>query len=173
MGSAAARMRSPSTRATLLIVDDEESIHVAYRKSLAGKPVAQQKLDTLTERLLGCSTSVTDDPTFSLCHAYGGEEGIQLAQELYDKQEPVAAAFVDMRMPPGIDGVQTVAGIWRVDPRVQVVICTAYSDFTWDRTIELLGRSDGLHLLRKPFDPFQVRRFAAVLAKKWLIRHGG
>jgi hypothetical protein len=77
-----------------------------------------------------------------------------------------------MRMPPGWSGVDTIAALWRADQYMQIVLCTAYSDFTWDMVLAGVGRSEGLHLLRKPFAAEQVRRFAEVLSKKWLLSEG-
>ncbi|MFH1417732.1 MAG: response regulator, partial [Planctomycetota bacterium] len=76
-------------------------------------------------------------------------------------------AFVDVRMPPGWDGIETVARLWKEDPYVQVVICTAYSDYSWGEMVERLGLSDQLVILKKPFDSVEVRQLAAALAEKW------
>src|SRR5690606_27038348 len=81
---------------------------------------------------------------------------------------PFSMAFVDMRMPPGWDGIETIARIWSVDPRIQIVICTAYSDLSWGEIIERLGHNDRLLLLKKPFDNAEVYQLAAALSEKWL-----
>ena len=80
---------------------------------------------------------------------------------------PYAVVFVDMRMPPGWDGVETVERIWDVDPDLQVVICTAFSDHEWEELIPRLGRRDQLLILRKPFDPIEVHQLANALTYKW------
>jgi diguanylate cyclase (GGDEF)-like protein/PAS domain S-box-containing protein len=81
-------------------------------------------------------------------------------------------AFVDMRMPPGWDGVQTITKLWEVDPELQVVICTAYSDYSWEEILERLGVNDHLLLLKKPFDTAEVCQLACALTEKWhLARH--
>src|SRR6201999_2932173 len=75
-------------------------------------------------------------------------------------------AFVDVRMPPGIDGVETTAKLWEIDPDLQVVICTAYSDYSWSEMLDKLGRSDRLVILKKPFDNVEVLQLATSLTRK-------
>ena len=72
-------------------------------------------------------------------------------------------------MPPGWDGVETFQEIWQVDPYIQMVICTAYSDYSWDETIKKLGESENLLILKKPFDVIEVRQLAYSLSRKWKI----
>src|SRR5690348_7801151 len=78
-------------------------------------------------------------------------------------------AFMDEPMPPGWDGVETTARIWEVEPDLQVVICTAYSDCTWDELLDTLGASDRLVILKKPFDRIEVVQLANRLTKKWQL----
>jgi YesN/AraC family two-component response regulator len=76
-------------------------------------------------------------------------------------------AFVDVRMPPGWDGIETIARIWEAYPDLQVAICTAYSDYSWDEMIAKVGTSDRLVILKKPFDNIQVLQLASALTAKW------
>ena len=80
---------------------------------------------------------------------------------------PYALAFVDVRMPPGWDGVETIERIWQVDPDLQIVICTAYSDYSWEDMQRRLGQSDSLLVLKKPFDTIEVLQIAHALTRKW------
>ena len=80
---------------------------------------------------------------------------------------PYAMAFVDIRMPPGWDGIETVQRIWAEYPGLQVVICTAYSDYSWDNITKTLGHSDQLLILKKPFDTIEVMQLALALTEKW------
>ncbi|MDP3841506.1 MAG: hybrid sensor histidine kinase/response regulator, partial [Oxalobacteraceae bacterium] len=82
-----------------------------------------------------------------------------------------AMAFVDMRMPPGWDGVETIDRLWRVDPQVQVVICTAYSDYPWEELLARLDVQDRLLILKKPFDVIEVSQLARTLTTKWELAH--
>ena len=105
---------------------------------------------------------------FSLTHANSGEKAIELVQECQAGQA-FAVAFVDMRMPGGIDGLETTKRIWEIDPRIQVVICTAHSDHTWDEVMETLGYNDRLLLLRKPFEANEAWQAALALSEKWRL----
>ncbi|MBH0202209.1 MAG: hypothetical protein HP496_07935, partial [Nitrospira sp.] len=80
---------------------------------------------------------------------------------------PYAVAFVDMRMPPGWDGLETIERMWEVDPEIQAVICTAYTDHSWDDIIRRLGYDDRLLILQKPFSSVEVSQLAASLTTKW------
>src|SRR4029077_15261082 len=86
-----------------------------------------------------------------------------------DEGRPYAMAFVDVRMPPGWDGIETIAQIWRDYPQLQVVICSAYSDYSWTEITRKLGASDALLILKKPFDNIEVLQLAHALTKKWLV----
>ena len=75
--------------------------------------------------------------------------------------------FVDVRMPPGWDGIETIQKIWEKHPQLQIIICTAHSDYSWHNMIKQLGQTDRLLILKKPFDSIEVRQIACSLAKKW------
>lgn len=108
--------------------------------------------------------------TFEVDVAVRGVSAAALVEEACAQKRPYALAFVGMRMPSGGSGVETAGRLWRVDPDLQIVIYTADSDFLWNRVIAELGRSDGLHLLRKPLPPALIRRTAKVLTTTWLRR---
>jgi DNA-binding NtrC family response regulator len=74
-----------------------------------------------------------------------------------------------MRMPPGLDGIETTSRIWEIDPDVQVVICTAYSDHSWDSVWRRFGNTDRLLILKKPFDNIEVLQLARALTEKWRL----
>jgi signal transduction histidine kinase len=80
---------------------------------------------------------------------------------------PYALAFVDVRMPPGWDGIETIRNLWQADPYLQVVLCTAHSDYTWNQIRDHLGQSERLLILKKPFDNLEVRQLANALTEKW------
>src|SRR5437016_6107206 len=82
---------------------------------------------------------------------------------------PYAMAFVDVRMGPGWDGIETTAKLWEADPDLQVVICTAHSDYSWDGMVAKLGHSDRLVILKKPFDNVEVQQLANALTQKWRL----
>jgi two-component system NtrC family sensor kinase len=82
---------------------------------------------------------------------------------------PFALAFVDMRMPPGWDGLETIERLWQVDPHLQIVICSAYSDHSWADLRARLGARESLLILKKPFDTLEVVQCAHALATKWTL----
>jgi CheY-like chemotaxis protein len=153
----------------LLIVDDEEALHEDYTKCLAPSGRRTDRYQAARDELFGppSAAAAPAGVSFRLSHAYAGAAALKLVEAAVVASDRFSVAFVDMRMPPGWDGVETIRRLWAVDSAVQVVLCTAFSDFTWDNVLAGVGKSDGLHLLRKPFGAEQVRRFAEVLSKKW------
>jgi len=153
----------------ILIVDDNESIHDDFRKILLPASSSEEKLLEAEAALFGKPEQAPSRPFFEVESAYQGQEG--LAKIVHAKAEgmPFAMAFVDVRMPPGWDGVETAQKIWAEDPDVQIVICTAYSDYSWDDMLERLGRSDRLLILKKPFDTIEVLQLANALTEKWRL----
>jgi len=154
---------APDNRRVLL-VDDLPSIHDDYRKVLA-VPDDNSALDDDEALLFG--TSKRTAVGFELESAYQGLEAIEKVEAALRAGRPYAMAFVDMRMPPGLDGVETVERLWAVDPSLQVVICTAYSDYAWDEVFRRLDAQDRLLVLKKPFDPVEMAQLARTLTVKW------
>ncbi len=156
----------------LLIVDDNRAIHDDFRKILSRKEsAASSEFEAADAILFGddpAEAKVTAIP-FELDSAYQGKEGLALVQKALAEGRPYAMAFMDVRMPPGWDGVETTAKVWEVDPDLQVVICTAYSDCSWDEMLRKLGQSDRLVILKKPFDSIEVLQLANSLTRKWQL----
>ena len=150
----------------ILLVDDTAAIHEDFRKILTPHATTSPKL-TATEAALFGESSRLESTVFELDSAYQGQEALAKLQAALLAGRPYAMAFVDMRMPPGWDGVQTIERLWRVDPRLQVVICTAFSDHSWEDVQGRLETSDRLLILKKPFDAIEVRQLAHALTTKW------
>jgi len=150
----------------ILLVDDMPTIHEDFRKILMPGGPAKSALDAAKAALFGDEVPHSADP-FELDSAYQGQEGLTKVQESLKAGKPYAMAFVDMRMPPGWDGVETIEHLWREDPRLQVVICTAYSDTSWEEVLTRLDARDRLLILKKPFDSIEVRQLANALTTKW------
>jgi diguanylate cyclase (GGDEF)-like protein/PAS domain S-box-containing protein len=149
----------------VLFVDDMPSIHDDFRKILC-PPVANSDIDA-DEALLFGAQRTASSLRFEMDSAYQGAEALEKVQVSIGKGAPYAMAFVDMRMPPGWDGVETVERLWQVDPRLQVVFCTAFSDYYWKEILQRLDVRDRLLILKKPFDPIEVYQFASALTTKW------
>ena len=150
----------------ILIIDDNIQIHQDFKKVLLISKEKESDLDKLEEALLG-KTSDQQDETYSIDYASQGEEGLKMVEESIRKKEPYAVAFIDVRMPPGWDGVKTISKIWDIYPDLQIVICTAYSDYSWQELFNKFGNTDKLLILKKPFDNIEVRQLTQTLSKKW------
>ncbi len=153
----------------ILVIDDNRAIHEDFRKVLTDSG-QNSGLDAAEEALFG--DTVESRPrraTFQLEYASQGLEGVAKIQQAQEAGQPFAMAFVDVRMPPGIDGIETTVKLWEVAPETQIVICTAYSDYSWDEMIGKVGYSDKLVLLKKPFDNVEVLQLACALTEKWRL----
>jgi PAS domain S-box-containing protein len=162
-------MNATTENNRILVVDDNSAIHDDFRKIIGGAAAEGSGLDAAAADLFSESThsSKGGDLGFELSSAYQGQQALEMVTTAAQDQRPFAVAFVDVRMPPGWDGVTTVGRLWEVDPHLQVVICTAYSDYSWDEMLKELGVTDRLLILKKPFDNIEVRQLACSLTKKW------
>jgi signal transduction histidine kinase len=153
----------------ILVIDDNQAIHDDFRKILCPVTTATSALSEAETELFGKSADPNPSGGFEIDSAYQGQEAWERVRQSIEKTQPYAVAFVDMRMPPGWDGIETTQKMWEVDPDLQVVICTAYSDHSWDEIISRLGNSDRLLLLKKPFDPVEILQLASALTEKWRL----
>jgi diguanylate cyclase len=164
-------MASPTPLANrrILIIDDNAAIHLDFRKVLGAQPEhsAQAALDVLEANLFGETVTAAARPNFDIDSAHQGQEGVAMVQQALADGRPYAMAFVDMRMPPGWDGLKTIEHLWATDPDVQVVICSAHTDYDWTEVVQRLGHSDKLLVLRKPAEPIEVLQCATALSRKW------
>ncbi len=152
----------------ILVVDDNRAVHEDFRKILC--PAGPQSaLENAEAVLFDSPVKTIDRPQFIIESAYQGREGLELVQRSLEKGQPYSMAFVDVRMPPGWDGIETVGRLWQVCPDLQVVICTAYSDYSWDEMAAELRNSDQLVILKKPFDAVEVLQLANALTEKWRL----
>jgi signal transduction histidine kinase/PleD family two-component response regulator/HPt (histidine-containing phosphotransfer) domain-containing protein len=120
--------------------------------------------------VFGRPAAVVRQTEFEVDSAYQGQEGALMVQKAFETGRPYAVAFVDIRMPPGWDGVETAQKAWAIDPDLQIVLCTAYSDYSWDEMVEKLGHRDGLVILKKPFDTVEALQLVHALAEKWRLQ---
>jgi PAS domain S-box-containing protein len=154
----------------ILLVDDNPSIHEDFRKILLGSQIRNEALDAAEAIIFG-SDSATRDTShdFVLESAFQGQEALERVTQSIANGTPYAMAFIDVRMPPGWDGIETIHHLWKVDPALQVVICTAYSDYSWEKMTAKIGISDNVVILKKPFDNIEVLQLAHALTKKWTV----
>ncbi|MGZ9669853.1 putative bifunctional diguanylate cyclase/phosphodiesterase [Pseudomonas sp. GNP014] len=158
---------SAHTNRRILIIDDTPAIHDDFRKILAPQAQDATDLNQLEQALFG--TRPSPHLTFQLDSAYQGQEALALVRRALIDGSPYALAFIDMRMPPGWDGLETIEQLWRVDPNLQIALCTAYSDYSWEAMAERLEFGDQLLILKKPFDSLEIRQMANALTWKWQL----
>lgn len=152
----------------LLIIDDNADIHNDFRKILSHS-ASSSALDALEAQMWGATSSQGEEATFELAHAYQGEEGFEMLRAAKAAGRPFSAAFVDMRMPPGWDGLRTVQEIRKIDQDATIVICTAYSDHTWEEIAKRIDGLDKLLVLKKPFDAVEVKSMVQSLTERWSL----
>lgn len=157
----------------VLIIDDMASIHEDFHRILgAEQPRAGGALAQAKAALFGSAEPVApqNTPSFEVDTALQGQEGWSKVVASVEHNRPYSVAFVDMRMPPGWDGLQTIERLWEADRDLQVVICTAHSDHSWEEIRARLGLTDRLLILKKPFDPVEVIQLATALSEKWVLK---
>jgi signal transduction histidine kinase/ActR/RegA family two-component response regulator len=159
----------------ILIVDDLPSIHDCFRSILLPDDFEEKTeiLDTMLEKIVGETPKKTRTrfrpPVYRIDSAYLGEEAIAMVDQASEQGRPYSLIFMDVRMPPGMDGIQTIQEIWKKHPKIGMVICTAFSDYSWEEIQEILGGPGRLMFLRKPFDKVAVQQMAMTLTTRWQL----
>jgi len=151
----------------ILVIDDNPAIHEDFKKILNPASNNAAELGAFETELFGDAEASADMVPFQIDSAFQGDAGLKLVQQSITAGQPYAMVFMDVRMPPGWDGIETTAKIWEVDPDLQVVICTAHSDYSWDKMTAKLGISHKLVILKKPFDAIEVLQLTHALTEKW------
>lgn len=159
----------------VLAIDDNHGNLQLYHQVLVGDTTVgspTRHLDALEAALFGSQPAAPgrERPRFALSLCSSGQDGRDCMLRARAAGRPYALAFVDMHMPGGWDGLQTIEALWREDPELQVVICSAYADHSWEDISARLGRSDRLLILRKPFDPIEILQLACTLCEKWNLQ---
>jgi diguanylate cyclase len=156
-------MRPEQPNRHILVIDDNKVIHDDFLKIL--QPQVEPHGMSLT-RSGASSASWQIDPFQVDCVDQGGA-GVLLAHRARQEGRPYAVAFVDMRIPPGWEGLETIERLWEVDAALQVVSCTAFADYPWDEMTKRIGQNDKLLILQKPFSSIEVLQLATTLCRKW------
>lgn len=162
-----------SDKKRILIIDDNEAIHRDFRAVFEEKEV-----DPYFESVKSMMFE-TPDPSariqpkmmdLVLDSAFQGEQALDLIKQALSIGKQYSLAFVDVLMPPGWDGAKTIQKIWEVDPEIQIVICTAYSEYSWEEISRLLQNSDNFLILKKPFDSIEIKQLVSSLITKWELK---
>ncbi|MBI3286097.1 MAG: EAL domain-containing protein [Burkholderiales bacterium] len=170
--------RQGGTLPAILVVDDNPDILDIYRKILTGDDaVSTQALSALEASIFREDAGPEIAHIAHIAHivfpldlVQDGRQACGMAQQARRDGRPYAVAFVDMRMPGGWDGLETIENLWRVDPDIEVVICTAYTDYTLDETMARLACPDRFLILNKPFEKIEVLQLACALSEKWRLQ---
>ncbi len=157
----------------ILVVDDNQSIHEDFRKVLSKPKLGslQSTLNSFEDQLFGddggSEPRKTIIPTYELDSAFMGKEALEMVVQAEGEGRPYALIFMDVRMPPGWDGIQTIEKIWLRFPYIEMVIVTAHADYTWEQILEKVGSTDRLSIIKKPFDSTNIKQMALTLTQKW------
>ena len=154
----------------VLVVDDEAGIHTDFQEML-NPSGAQTLTDNLAAMLLDEEAEDKADflPNFELLHATGGEEAYKIVREAKEWNRPIAVAYVDVRMPPGIDGVETIRRIRQIEKDIELVIMTAYTDKPLPEIVRDMELLHKLLYIRKPVAPEEIQQITRALVEKWNI----
>jgi diguanylate cyclase (GGDEF)-like protein len=164
----------------VLVADDEAEVRDAYRQILLETDMSSETavFHNLRERLF--SKNAPDqlarvlspsDTTFMPVFCEGAEAAVAAVRDALGADNPFAVAFLDMRMPPGPDGVWAAARIRELDPAIEIVVCTAYSDVDPRDIGGMVPPEEKLSYLQKPFHPHEIRQMTISLASKWRSEH--
>lgn len=156
-----------------MIVDDDPAIRqmlASLLKNAAHNETNTAKLARM--RVMRPLASVDPEPPpieYVVETASQGEDAWKMARSAIQDSDPFLMAFVDMRMPPGWDGVETMIRLWELDPDLQIALCTAYSDYSWEDILKRAGKRQNLLILKKPFDFAEAAQMALALSEKGLV----
>ena len=164
------------TTIRVLVVDDEPEVRDAYRQVLLQSEFSEELegFRELRSRLFNRNaaeraraTTRSRGATFEPVFCDQAQAAVAAVKEALGRNQPFAVVFLDMRMPPGPDGVWAAAQIRELDPAVEIVICTAYSDADPGDIGARVPPEDKLSYLQKPFHPHEVRQMTIALGSKW------
>jgi two-component system response regulator HydG len=152
----------------ILVVDDEENIHQDLEEMLR-TDLTGTTIDDLAKAFGSNTTDVSFLPDFEIHHAKSGKEAYQKVKNAIENNNPIAVAYIDMRMPPGWDGVETIRRIRGIDRNVEIVIMTAYTDKPLSEIIQDMDLLDKLLYIRKPFAREEIQQMTISLVEKWNV----
>src|ERR1700722_16646295 len=158
---------NPLKNHRILVIDDNRSILEDFRRVFLASANRRDSLDEEEALLFTNKRDNFQVPIFEIDSAYQGQEGLDLIEKSIDEERPYALAFVDVFMPPGWDGVETTCRIWEKYSDLHVVVCTAYSGYSWEEMLRKLGYSERLVILKKPFDGIEVLLLAVAMTEQW------
>ncbi|HKL14053.1 MAG TPA: response regulator, partial [Balneolaceae bacterium] len=162
-------------RQRILLVDDNEAIHEDIESILSiNRNNSDMELRQMEDDLFGASAvaepEVLVETLYDIDHAYQGEDAVKMVGDAVAEGDPYSLIFMDVRLPPGMNGIEAIQKIWKDHPYTEIVICTAYSDYSWDQIVRSLGHTDTLLFMKKPFNVTALKQTALTLTTKWNLR---
>jgi diguanylate cyclase (GGDEF)-like protein len=157
----------------IIICDDDSGIIQTYRRVFDTAPVEKNAdaLSDLAEELFGSGRADTAEQTsvsqFDVTYVQQGLNAVNEVEAALKSNDPFRVAFIDVRMPPGIDGKETARRIRALDPNINIVIVTAFSDHSATDISAVAGPADKIFYICKPFSPEEVLQMARALCQRW------
>ena len=160
----------PNFNTRVLVVDDQEEIHIDFQEMLS-KREKEAASDDLAEVFMpvDAESSVAYLPSFELSHASSGDEAYRLVKAAAEENRPFAAAYIDIRMPPGMDGIETVRRIREFEKNLEIVIMTAYTDKPLHEIVTNMELLHKLLYIRKPVAREEIQQITLSLVEKWNV----
>ncbi len=153
----------------VLVIDDSPDMHEVIRKILATDDSQARPLAQVEKEIHGTPAPERLMPRFEIDCAHQGQDGLTHVTRARAAGRPYSVAFVDGRMPPGWDGIETIGHLWDADPALEIVLLTGFSDYSLQEIARQLQRMEQLLVLKKPFAGIEVQQMALALSEKWRL----
>lgn len=153
-------------RDRILVIDDNPAIYEDFCKVLSPGNTPSKALLELTSELFDEAPAANIVPDYRIEYAQRGQDGVRMVCDAIAQNDPYVITFVDMRMPNGWNGLETISNLWQNDPQLQIVLCTAYSDYSWQEIRERLSTRDRFLILKKPFDNIEVQQMVETMINR-------
>ena len=153
----------------VLIVDDQESIYIDFREMLGVKE-RERRSDELANSFFSAGRDnkrINDVPSYELSYASSGNEAYEMIKLAKESNCPYAVAYIDIRMPPGIDGIETIRRVREFEKNLEIVIMTAYSDKPMSDIVNNMELLHKLLYIRKPVAHEEIQQITRALVEKW------
>ncbi|MGH6962448.1 MAG: ATP-binding response regulator, partial [Dongiaceae bacterium] len=154
----------------ILVADDEQNILNAYSSVLlsdGGLRRSDDQLEDLETELFGAAKTDGGRQRYELVICQQGQQAVTAVKKAAQEGQRFSVAFLDVRMPPGINGVETAREIRAIDPDLHIVFVTAYSDTDPRDIARMVPPVERLFYVAKPFQPLELQQFASALSNKW------
>ena len=151
----------------VLIADDDEHVLECYREAF-GIDTGTSRLrvlNALEAELFDPGEDAEAEPHFEVVACSQGNDAIDLARDAADKGSPFDVVILDVRMPPGIDGVEAGSEIRKLDPDVEIVFVTGFSDVPLDELQRRVPPPMKLHYFNKPLSFSQLAQDVATMVR--------